>query len=461
MVEEALRHLLPDLSCEMDMKIRSLVVAAIVLLGLVGTLYWSEHRKPADETAKASADSAPTILKLDEGAITRLELKKKDAEPIVLTKNNSGVWQIVQPTALKADPSTVSGVLSSLSSLNSERMVDDKAFDLKQYGLDQPAVEVDIAAKGETQKLLIGDQTPAGSAVYAMLAGAPRIFTMASYHKTSIDKNLNDLRDKHLLSVDADKVSRLELVRKNQTIEFGRNKEEWQILKPKPLRADSSQVGELARKLADARMDLSGPGTDPKETGSAFAGAMAVATARVTDQSGTQELQVRKSKDAYYAKSSAVEGTFKVDADLGQALDKGLDDFRNKKLFDFGFTDPSKIEMHSGTKAYFLTRGSAGGADWWSNGRKMDAGSVQSYISNLRDLASTKFLDSGFANPTTEVTVTSDDGKRVEKVSFAKSGNDYIAKRENELTLYLVDSSAVEAVLKAADDIKPAAPPNK
>ena len=93
-------------------------------------------------------------------------------------------------------------------------------------------------------------RTPAGSAVYTMLAGEPRIFTMASYHKTSIDKKLSDLRDKRLLTVSADQVSRLELIRKNQEIAFGRNKEEWQILKPKPLRADSSQVGELVGKLA-------------------------------------------------------------------------------------------------------------------------------------------------------------------------------------------------------------------
>lgn len=438
------------------MKLRSLIVAAIVLLGLVGTLYWSGHRKPADATAKASADSPPTILKLDEAAITKLALKKKDVEPIVLTKNNSGVWQIVQPTALKADQTAVSGALSTLSSLSSERMVDDKASDLKQYGLDQPSVEVDITAKDKTQKLLIGDDTPAGSAVYAMLAGNPRIFTMASYHKTSIDKNLNDLRDKRLLTVDTDKISRLELVRKNQTIEFGRNKDEWQILKPKPFRADSYQVGELARKLANARMDLSGSDTNAKEAESAFARGTAVATARVTDQSGTQVLRVCKSKDAYYAKSSAVEGTYKVDADLGQTLDKGLDDFRNKKLFDFGFSDPSKIEMHSGAKAYFLTRGSAGAEDWWSNGKKMDAESVQSYISSLRDLTSTKFVDSGFANPTTEVTVTSNVGKRAEKVYIAKSGNHYIAKRENEPTLYELDSSSVDALQQAADNIKPA-----
>jgi len=441
------------------MKIRSLMVATLIFLALGGTLYWSEHRKPTDESAKVSADTPPAILKLDETTINRVELKKKDADPIVLAKNASGTWQIAQPKSFSADQNAVSGTLATLSSLNSERLVEDKSSDLKQYGLGQPAIEVNITEKdNRTQRLLIGDDTPAGGAVYAMLAGDPRIFTMASYNRTSIDKSLNDLREKRLLTESADKISRLELIRTNQEIEFGRNKGEWQILKPKPLRADSVQVGELVGKVTDARMDLSGSDKDLKDAASAFGRATPVATAKVTDQSGPQELQVRKNKDLYYAKSSVVDGAYKVDSSLGQALDKGLDDFRNKKLFDFGFNDPSKIEMHNGSKAVFLSKN---GSDWWSNGKKMDPGSMQRYISDLRDLAASKFVESGFANPTIAVTVTSDDGKRVENVSIAKSVSGYIASRENEPTLYQLDSSAVDALQKAADDIKPAPTPGK
>jgi len=441
------------------MKIRSLMVATFVLIALAGTLYWSEHRKPADEIAKASADAPPSILKLDEASITKLELKKKDADPIVLAKADSSNWQIVQPKPLRADQSTVSGALSTLSLLNCERVVEDKTSDLKPFGLDSPAVEVDITEKdNKTQRLLLGDDTPAGGAVYAMLAGDPRIFTIASYNKTSIDKSLNDLCDKHLLTASADKVSRVELTAKDQLIEFGRNKDEWQILKPKPLRADSVQVGELVGKLTDARMDLSGPENDAKETASAFARATPVATAKVTDPSGTEVLQVRKSKDTYYAKSTVVDGVYRVDSSLGQALDKKLDDFRDKKVFDFGYNDPNKIEMHAGSKAYFLTRG---GADWWSNGKKMDAGTVLELISDLRDLTASKFVDSGFANPTIKLTVISDDGKRVETVSIAKSGGGFLAKRESEPTLYYLESSPVEAVQKAADSVKPSVPSPK
>jgi len=436
------------------MKIRSLILALIVLLAFIGTLYWSEHKKPDDDTAKASGATPPPILKLDGSAITTLELKRKDAKPIVLAKNNSGAWQITEPSEFNADQSTVSGAVSTLSSLNSDRLVDEKASNLKQYGLVQPAVEVDITEKDNNRhKLLIGDDTPTGSAVYAKLAGDPRVFTIATYTKSSIDKSLNDLRDKRLLTMSADRISRLDLTRKNQTIEFGRGKNEWQIIKPQPLRADNMQVEELVEKLTDARMDLSGSDKDTKEATSAFGRAAPIAIARLTNQSGSQMLQIRKENDTYYAKSSVVDGVYKIDSRLGRAVDKSLDEFRDKKLFDFGFSEPSKVEMHNGSRSYFLTKG---GQDWWSNGVKMDPGAVGSYISSLRDLSASKFVQSGFTNPTVEISVTSGDGKRVEKVSIAKSGSSYIAKRESDPTFYEVDASSVETLLKSANNIKPA-----
>lgn len=437
------------------MKLHSLAIAALVLAILTWFLYWSEHHKPADETSKLSADTAPAILKLDQNSITQLELKKKDADPIVLAKSGLGDWQITAPHAFRADQSAVNGLASTVSSLNSERVVEDKASELQNFGLEPPALEVDLTAKDKTRKLLLGSDTPAGGAVYAMLAGDPRLFTIASYAKTSLDKSLNDLRDKRLLPVDADKVTQIEVIRKNSDLEFGRNKDDWQILKPKPMRADSVQVGDLVRDLTNAKMDLSA--ADAKQEASAFARATPVATAKLTDESGTQQLQVRKSKDTYYAKSSAVDGAYKIDSGLGKALEKNVEDFRDKKLFSFGYNDPNKIELHNADKAYFLTRGSAGFDDWWSNGKKMDGDNVESVISDLRDLTATSFPASGFANPTISVIVVSQDGKRSEKAQIAKSGDHYIAQRENDPTVYELSSSSVDSLLKAAQDLKPAA----
>jgi hypothetical protein len=436
------------------MKLRGLIVAAIILAGLTGALYWSNHHKPAD-TTEASTDVPLKILAVKEADVSGLDVKKNGVAQVKAERNSAGQWQITSPTTVAADQSAVSSFLSAFSSLSAERLVEDKASNLAAYGLDIPKLEVDLTQKqNATQTLLLGDNTPAGNGIYAKLSGDPRVFTVASFTKTSIDKNANDLRDKRLLTVDSDKITQVDLVAKKQEIVFGRNKDQWQIVKPRPLRTDDTQVDELVRSLTDARMDIAAA-DDQKKTTSAFISGTPVADARVTAQSGIQELQVRKNKDDYYSKSSAVEGIYKVPNTLGQALGKSLEDFRNKKLFDFGSDDPNKIEIRDASKTYYLTKG---GEDWWSgSAKKMDAGSVDELLEKIRDLSASKFVDSGFAAEQIALTVTSKDGKRVEKVEISKAGDGYIAKRENEADLYQIDSKAVDDLRKSAEDLKPSA----
>lgn len=441
------------------MKGRGLTIATIVLAALAGTLYWSNHRKPEDSAPKASADAPPKILSLAESDISKVSLRKKNKEELILDKDQAGKWQIVGPKPLHADLSTVSGMLSTLSSLNSDRLIDEKPGNLSPYGLSEPSLEVAITDKnGKVRTLLVGDDTPTGSGVYAKLDGDPRVFSIASYSKSGFDKSANDLRDKRLLIVDSEKISRMELVRKRETIEFGRNKDEWQILKPRPLRADGLQVDELIRKLTDAKMDLAASEMETKKAVSAFAAGSPITTAKLTDESGTQELQVRKSKDDYYGKSSVVEGVYKIPSDLGQALDKPLNNFRNKKLFSFGFNDPNKIEMHDGAKTYYFSRS---GDDWWSDGKKLDPSTLFSFLGRVRDLSASKFVDTGFGTVAVDLAVTSNDSKRVERVLVSKMGDSYVAKRENEPALYELESKTVAELQSSAAEIKPLPAPAK
>src|SRR4051812_34428752 len=193
------------------MRIRGLIFAATLLAALTGTLYWSNHHK-ASENVQAATASSPKILALIESDLTRIDLKKKDAAELMLAKDSNGKWQITAPQQLAADQSAVSNVLSTLASLSSERVVEEKANSLDQFGLSSPTLEVDVAGKNnDMHKLLVGDDTPTGSGAFAKLENDPRVFTIASYTKNSIDKGLNDLRDKRLLTIEPDKVSRLDV----------------------------------------------------------------------------------------------------------------------------------------------------------------------------------------------------------------------------------------------------------
>jgi hypothetical protein len=441
------------------MRLRGLMVAGLVLAALAAGLYFSNKQKSA-EAAKPPADASPKILALTDSEVSKVDLKKKGAGETVLERNNAGKWQLTAPKQFLADQETAGQLVTSAASVASDRVVEDKASDVSGYGLQSPSLEVDVTTKaGKTSRLKIGDDTPTNSGAYAMLEGDSRVFTVASYVKSGLDKSVNDLRDKRLLTFDQDKLSRVELIAKKQDMEFGRDKDQWQIVKPKPLRADGLQVEELIRKLKDAKMDLTVSDEDAKKAASAFATGTPVATVKATDASGTQQLEVRKNKDDYYAKSSAVDGVHKVTADLGTGLDKGLDDFRNKKLFDFGFNEPNKIEMHDNGKTHAFQKT---GEDWFSNGKKLDSTSVQSLLDKLRDFSASKFVEfTAVATPSIDLTVTSNDGKRVEKVLISKQGSDYVAKRDNEPSLYGLDAKTVDDLSKAASDVKEAPPPAK
>jgi len=285
------------------------------------------------------------------------------------------------------------------------------------------------------------------------MADEGKLYTMPTSNKASFDKESKDLRDKRLLTFDQDKATRVELTAKKETIEFGRiNQTDWQIVKPKPYRADGFAVEELVRKLKEANMDLSVAEEDAKKAVASFASATPVATVKFTDPGGIQSIEIRKVKDDYFARSSVVEGVHKVSKDLGTGVDKTLDDFRNKKVFDFGFSDPTRVDFKDGTR---MASYSKSGDKWTANGKTMDSGTVQALVDKLRDLSAAKFVEAGFTTPQVEITIQSDNGKRTEKVQFAAGeGGKFIARRENEAAMYELDGNAVAELRGVAADVK-------
>jgi hypothetical protein len=439
------------------MKPTNLLIAAVLLAVLSGGVWWAKrHPKTSDS---ATVPASPKLADIPQAEIKDIDLKKKDGGDVVLEHQN-GKWTITAPEPLPADQDAANGVASALSPVSADNVVEDKPKDLTQYGLKEPSLTVTVAENnGKTQQLFFGDDVPAGSLVYARVGSDPKVYAVSSGVKSSLDKSANDLRDKRLLTFDSNRLTRLELGTAKSEIEFGKNNQnDWQILKPQPYRADSFQVEELLRKLTDAKMDLSAKTDDTRKAEAAYGSGQPVGRIQVSDAAGTQTLDLRKNKDDYYAKSSVVNGVYKVSSDLGKEVEKPLDDFRNKKLFDFGFTDPSKVELQEGGSDRVYVRS---GSDWKLGSQTIDAGSIQNLIDKLRDLSAAKFVTSGFTAPGFSVTVTSNDGKRVEKAEFAKAADGYIVRRENEASLYQLDTKPVDDMLGASKAIKPTAPSKK
>jgi hypothetical protein len=436
-------------------KPNGLLIAVIVLAAIGGGVWWTNKHK-ADESKKPPAPTDTVkILTIPEGDFKEIKVEKTGGDTTIVAKTGDK-WSITMPKALAADQDAVSSMVTSLSSLTADRVVDEKPSDLGPYGLNTPKEQVVITKKdGKTQTLDIGEDTPVGSGVYAKLAGDPRVFVIPTYTKSNFEKTSKDLRDKRLLTFNDGKVTSVQLSAKGQSVEFGKNAQnDWTIVKPRPMRADGSQIEDIIRKLKDAKMDTSLSDEDAKKAAAAFAGAPVVARVGVTDNTGTQTLEIHKDKDKnYYARSSAVDGVYKVASDLGDALDKSPDDFRTKKLFDFGFNEPNKIQLQNATYQ-------KSGEKWMSGSTEIDAISIQNLVDKLRDLSASKFADHGAGQPVFEAAVTANDAKnnpRTEKVTITKDGDKYYASRASEPGFYELDPKTVDDLEKAAGGVKPAA----
>ncbi len=438
------------------MKSKGLLLSAALLAVLGGVIFWSEKQKESDEK-KGPKDAPPKIVSIPLDQIRTIQVQRIGKPQTMLMKSGDK-WTMTAPEPLPLDEDTVNSLTTAVSSVESDRLVEDSVSDLAPYGLANPYLQVTVTkADGKVEKLLVGDDVPTGGSTYVKTKDSPKLYTIASYVKTNLDKTAQDLRDRRLIIFDQTKLTRVQVQVKGQTIEFGKNAESnWQIIKPKPLRADSTVVDELVRKIKEAKMDASLTPDDEKNQAKDFAAGQPVAVVIVSDASGDHRLEIKKKGENAYAKGTSAAGAYKVNAELN-ALDKGIDEYRNKKIFEFAWDDPTKLDV--GGKLYEKKD-----AKWTSGGKQIDSESIQKLVDNLRGLQASKFNDNPPANagePLYRLTVTSKDGSRVEKVSVHKSGNDYMARRDGDPSGYVFEQSKFSELETAVKGVKEAAPEKK
>ncbi|MBI3665030.1 MAG: DUF4340 domain-containing protein, partial [Acidobacteria bacterium] len=397
------------------------------------------------------------VISVAEDQFKGIQITRPTGDPLVLAKGEDGKWKIAQPKAYKADESSVNSMVSSLASLNADQVVAEKNTDWKTYGLESPRLNVAVSLKdGKQIKLALGDDAPTSSGIYARLEGDARLFTLPSYVKSSLDKTVNDLRDKRILPFDSEKTSRVTVTTKERALEFGKAGSAWQIVKPRPLRADNFAVDDLVRSVRDANFDSVLDESEKPPAKYSFSSPFAVFEA--VDASGAHTLTIAKdAKDnTYYAKTTAMPGLYKITSTVAEGLNKKLDDLRNKKLFDFGWSDPQKLEVRDGDLRMTIEKKKGDkGADKWlrtdAGNKELPSDKVQSLIDNLRNLSAKSFpadeasaqAKYGMNKPVAEAKVTSDDGKRVERVLIAAGPESkYYAARENEPATYEIEKSS-------------------
>ena len=442
--------------------LRSFLALLVVLIALGAYLYFVESKRTPGE----SGDTRDQVFAVEADKIEEIRIRSEASDTTTLRKSGTE-WQIVEPVTARPDEAEVSGLTSNLVSLEVQRVVDENAADLKEYGLANPRVEVAFKAGGQERRLQIGNKTPPGTDLYAKLADENRVFLISSYLDSTFNRSTFDLRDKAVLKIDRDKVDAVEVVTAARTMRVEKKNGEWRMTAPVMAPADYGSVEGLVGRISSLQM---------KAIAAAEAGNLKqygldkpVATVRLSTGSSQAALAIGgpAGDGAVYARDLSRPAVFSIESSIAEDLKKDAAEYRQKDLFDARAFNATHITIVRDGQSFTFEKAKikneAGQEEekWRQispTARDVDQAKVDALISAATAARATGFVarsqKASLAKPELTVVIKSEEGKKEERVLFGRSGADAFASRTEFPDLAKIEPSAIDNIVKALEALK-------
>ena len=446
----------------MKKKYLNTLVALAILGGTWGGLTYYEKRK-SREAPKIETSKEEKILSLDTQHIQAITFHPRDGEAVTCRRQGA-TWGIEEPKKLPADASAVSSFLSSLAGATVEEVVDPHPANLKDFGLDPPAFTLEVATDAKPAKFALnfGDDTPTSGGVYAQVAGNPRVFTLASYLKSSLEKKLFDLRDRRALTLDADQLRKIEAQWKEKKYVLEKNPEGvWDLDLPPAVRADRFSVESLVSQLRGLTMQ-SIAAEDKGQRGD-YGFASPELRLQLTGPGGSQTLTLGKKDkegDRHFATNSALPPVFTLSSDFLNVLKKDPADLREKDLWSWSSFDVKRVEIDSpgGNHVFVQEKGSK-----WKQtaptAKDLASAKVDTFLTRLRDFRAETFpkggdlAQFGLAKPAYRFKIQFGDKNQTETVEASKVGDHTYARRTTDSLPCELSKTALDDLEKALKEL--------
>ncbi len=442
--------------------LRSTIVLMLVLAGLGAYIYFVTWQQPDQ-----SASTQEKLFQVETADLQELKVKSESGDVTTVRKEN-GAWQIVDPIAAPASESEVSGVASALGQLEIVRVVDEKPAALTDYGLDTPRIEVDYKAGDKSGKLLVGAKTPTGANLYARRNDDPRVLLIAAFQESALNKSTFDLRDKAIMKVDRAKIDNVEVtLASDKAVQLRKEGTDWKLASPVAARADNGTVEALIGRVETAQMksvvadqatpaDLRKYGLDKPQI-----------TVTLNQGSARAQLLIGSKADdtSVYAKDASKPAVVTVESSVAEDLRKEAADYRRRDVFEFRAFNATRAEFTRAGQTVVFEKVKGEGenaADSWKrvspNAADVDRSKMDSLLAGLADIRATSFNDTtsntGLNAPVLTVLARFDEGKKEERVSFGRSGqNAYASLPAGETGAAVIEAEKLDEALKALDEL--------
>ena len=443
-------------------------------------VYARERDKPAvfvlgesvlrDSTRPLADFRDRSVLAFDPKAVTGFEVVLPDETLAV--ENADGAWRLTKPTAQRADTETITDFLDKLNAQKAREFVADSPPSRAPYGLERPTrVTIHTGRDKDrvSRSLLLGKVDPAKKGIYAMRPDEPTVLLVGEELWNAVPKNVAVLRNRTLVEVDRDKVTRLQIEGSKGTVEVAREGDQWKIVAPEPLATDQVEVGAVLSRVRELRAqaflsdDASGIGKflakpEVKLTFTQQGGA-------TTTLLLAPSQETRGKEPSAYAALVGSGPVVLVDAKALGELNRSATDLRDRRLL--GNLEPKDIKrmrVRAGGQTVVLER--KGDTEWRmvepTKGAAKTA-KVDDLLYTLRglrwtDIAAADGQDParyGLDAPTLEVALFKGDGGEIATVQVGKrDGANAYVRTGAQPTVYRVEGRTLGETPKVPDDFK-------
>jgi uncharacterized protein DUF4340 len=443
-------------------------------------VYARERDKPAvfvlgesvlrDSTRPLADFRDRSVLAFDPKAVTGFEVVLPDETLAV--ENADGAWRLTKPTAQRADTETITDFLDKLNAQKAREFVADSPPSRAPYGLERPTrVTIHTGRDKDrvSRSLLLGKVDPAKKGIYAMRPDEPTVLLVGEELWNAVPKNVAVLRNRTLVEVDRDKVTRLQIEGSKGMVEVAREGDQWKIVAPEPLATDQVEVGAVLSRVRELRAqaflsdDASGIGKflakpEVKLTFTQQGGA-------TTTLLLAPSQETRGKEPSAYAALVGSGPVVLVDAKALGELNRSATDLRDRRLL--GNLEPKDIKrmrVRAGGQTVVLER--KGDTEWRmvepTKGAAKTA-KVDDLLYTLRglrwtDIAAADGQDParyGLDAPTLEVALFKGDGGEIATVQVGKrDGANAYVRTGAQPTVYRVEGRTLGETPKVPDDFK-------
>ena len=444
-------------------------------------VYAREAGKPAvfvvgdsvlrDTTRPVADFRDKTVLAFDQKDVTALEIDTRDDK--IAVEQADGRWKLTRPRPLAVDGDTVRDFLEKLRSARVKEFAAEAPRSLEPFGLDRPvrlAIHTGRDKDRATKALLIGRAAPDKKGVYAMRPGESTVMLIPDETWAAVPKNVAVLRDKTIVGVDRDKVTRLEIESPKGAVTLARENERWKITAPEALPADQVEAGAVLFKLRELRAQAF-----LTEDASGIPRYLAKPTVRVSIvEQGASAPRIlllapsperRGGAPSAYAAVAGQGPVVLVDGRTLEELGRSVDDLRDRMLLPgLEPRDIKRMRVRAGGQTLVVER--SGDSDWKlvEGGRgAAKAATVDNLLYALRALkwktiaapTGVEPAKYGLDAPTLEVTLLKADGSEAAAILVGKrEGEQAWVKLKAAPAIYAVDAKQLGEPPKVPDDFK-------